>query len=70
MENELPAGSGSVDLLREALKANLPVIQLSDAGDEVFQGASQAIQLPDDQGIASPDIRDCFLKTLPLRLCP
>jgi hypothetical protein len=38
VEDELSAGGGSVDLLREALEANLPIAELFDAGDEVFEG--------------------------------
>jgi hypothetical protein len=42
MEDEFPAGGRSVDLLREALKANLPVIEFSDASDEVLEGRGYA----------------------------
>src|SRR5689334_748762 len=51
VEDEFPAGGGGIDVLREAFKADLTVVELSDAGNEVFEGAPKTVQLPDDKGI-------------------
>jgi hypothetical protein len=51
------------------LKADLPVIQLSDAFNEVFEGAAEAIQLPDNESIPSPDIGERFSEAFPLSFC-
>jgi hypothetical protein len=69
VEDELPPGGGGVDLLRDALKANLPVVQLCDALNEVFEGAAEAIQFPDNQGVARPNVRNRFCQAFALGPC-
>jgi hypothetical protein len=46
-----------VSICLKALKADLAVIQLYDAGDEVFEGAAQPVKLPDNKGIPCTDVR-------------
>jgi hypothetical protein len=48
MENEFAPGGGGIDVLGEAAKANLAVTELSDAGDEVFEGAAKPVQFPEN----------------------
>jgi uncharacterized protein (DUF2126 family) len=43
-----------------ALKANLPVVQLRNAFNEVFEGAAKPIQLPDNDSVTSTDVGECF----------
>src|SRR4051812_43145023 len=52
-----------------ALRADLPVIQLSDAFNEVFEGAAEAIQLPDNEGVTNSDIGERFCEAFPLSFC-
>jgi hypothetical protein len=52
-----------------ALKADLAVIQLSDAFNEIFEGAAQPVKLPDNEGIPWPDVCEGFSKSLPFCLC-
>src|SRR3954453_11520400 len=56
MKDQFSARGGRINLLGEALKADLAVIQLSDAFNEVFEGAAEAIQLPDNEGVTNSDI--------------
>jgi hypothetical protein len=57
---------GRVDVLLHALEANPPSLQLPDAFDQVFQGAPEAIQLPDDERVPSADKLECRLETFTL----
>src|SRR5215207_9794274 len=54
MEDELPAAGCGVDLLGEALEADTLAVELSDGLDEVLEGAAEAIQAPDHQGVPVP----------------
>jgi hypothetical protein len=49
MEDELAAGGGGVDLLVEAADPDPAVGQAGDGVDQVAQGATEAVELPDDQ---------------------
>ena len=60
MENEFPAAGGGVDVFRQALKSDVSAVQFSDPLNEVFEGAAKAIKSPDNQGIPSPDVIQCF----------
>src|SRR3954447_7131042 len=56
LEDEPPPAGCRIDCLLEALKADLAVVELSDAGNEFFQSPSKPIQLPDDQGISCANV--------------
>jgi hypothetical protein len=56
MENELATRGGGVDLLCQALKADLAVVEFFDAGNEVFEGAAEPVQLPNNQGVSCADV--------------
>jgi hypothetical protein len=61
VEHELAAGGGGVDGLLEAAEADAAVGQAGDGVDQVPQGAAQAIQLPDDKGVAGAElVQDLF----------
>jgi hypothetical protein len=59
-----PPGGGGVDLLGEAAKADLPVVEPRDPVDEVPEGAAKSIQSPDDQGIPCPQMGERLLEAL------
>src|SRR5688500_10139439 len=70
MENEFPAAGGGIDLLGQALKADLMTMQLGDPLDEVFERAAKPVKPPDDKRIPLPDVGKRLGKTLALGLCP
>ena len=40
MENEFPAAGGGINLLGQALKADIPAVQFGNAFYEIFEGAA------------------------------
>jgi hypothetical protein len=56
VEHELATGSGGIDRLLEAAEPNVAVGQAGDGVDQVAQGAAQAVELPDDQGVAGTEL--------------
>ena len=48
MKEQDAVRGGRVDVFLHAFKANSSSLQLPDALDQVFQGATQTIQFPDD----------------------
>jgi hypothetical protein len=56
MENEFPAARCGVNLLGQALKADLPAIKLGYPLDEIFERAAKPVKPPDDEGIPRPDV--------------
>ena len=56
MENEFPATGGGVDVFRQALKANVSVVQISNPLNEVFERSAQPVKPPDNEGITLPYI--------------
>jgi hypothetical protein len=52
VEDELAARRGGVDLFLQAAKANVARMQLGDRVDQVAQGATESVELPDSQGVA------------------
>jgi hypothetical protein len=66
MENEFPAAGGSIDVFRQALKADVSAVKIGDPLNEVFEGSAKAIQAPDNQGVPVSDIVEGFGQTLPL----
>ena len=57
MENEFPATGGGVDVFRQALKANVSVVQISNPLNEVFERSAQPVKPPDNEGITLPYIQ-------------
>lgn len=48
----LPPQRGGVDLFLQAAKANVALLQVGDGVDQVAQGATESVELPDNQGVA------------------
>jgi hypothetical protein len=51
-KTSLPPGGGGVDGLQEAAEPDAAVGQAGDGVDQVSEGAAEAVEFPDDQGIA------------------
>ena len=56
MKNEAAARGGRVDVFGERAKTDLPLRQHLHRLDQLFQGAREAIQLPDHQRVPSSDM--------------
>jgi hypothetical protein len=56
MEHELAAGGGGVDGLLEAAEPDPAVGQAGDGVDQVAEGAAEAVQFPDDEGVAGAEL--------------
>jgi hypothetical protein len=52
----LPAGGGGVDRLLQAPEPDAAVGEAGDGVDQVPQGAAEAVEFPDDQGVAGPQL--------------
>jgi hypothetical protein len=52
MEDQFVARCGGVDCLLEAAEPDPMLSKASDRVDQVAQGAAEAVELPDDQGVA------------------
>jgi hypothetical protein len=52
VEDELAAGGGGVDRLLQAAEPDATLSQLGSGVDQVPEGATEAVELPDDQGVA------------------
>jgi hypothetical protein len=52
VEDEFAAGGGGVDRLLEAAEPDAAVGEAGDGVDQVPQGAAEAVEFPDDQGVA------------------
>jgi hypothetical protein len=51
VENQLTSRCGGVDLLGQRPKADPPLLKRGDRGDQVLEGAPQAVKAPNDDGI-------------------
>jgi hypothetical protein len=58
VEDQLAAGRGGVDRLGDALEPDLPVGEPGDRLDEVLERAAEAIEAPDDQGVARANVAE------------
>jgi hypothetical protein len=52
MEDQFAAGGGGVDRLLEAAEPDPMLSKASDGVDQVAPGAAEAVEFPDDQGVA------------------
>ena len=68
MEDQLPAGGGGVDVLGDALEANVPVVQAGDRLDEMGEGAAEPVESPDNQSVAGADVVEGFVEAYALLL--
>jgi hypothetical protein len=56
MKNELAAKRGGLDVLLQTLEANIALLQVGDRVDQMAQGPTQSVKLPDNQGVARPQL--------------
>jgi hypothetical protein len=56
VEDQLPGRGGGVDALGEAAEADPSSLKITDRVDEVAEGASEPVQLPDDEGVAGSQL--------------
>ena len=56
VEDELPAWGRSVDRFLHTAEPNLAISQPGDGVDQVAQGAAEAVELPDDQGVVGAQL--------------
>lgn len=56
VKDELPRRAGRVHLLRQALKSNLPPLQVAHRVDEVSQRPAEAVQPPDHQRVTGAEL--------------
>jgi hypothetical protein len=56
VEDELAAGGGGVDRLLEAAEPDAAVGEPRDSVDQMPQRPAQAVELPDDQGVAGAEL--------------
>jgi hypothetical protein len=52
VKDELAAGGGGVDRFLEAAEPDAAFGQAGDGVEEMPEGAAEAVQFPDDQGVA------------------
>ena len=52
MEEESSGGGGGVDLIRQGPEADSVAVELFGEVDEVLHGAAEAVEFPDDKGVA------------------
>ena len=65
MEDQLAAAGRRVDALLEAPEADLPFLELSHGLDQVPDAATQAVELPDDEGIPLPEVCEGLIEPRP-----
>src|SRR4051795_2926008 len=56
VEDQLATAGGGVDLLLQGPEANTALLQVPDGVDQMRQGAAEAIQPPDDQGVTCTEV--------------
>jgi hypothetical protein len=56
VEDELAAGGGGVDRLLEAAEPNAMFSESGDGLDQMPQRAAEAVQFPDDEGVARAEL--------------
>ena len=52
VDHESAGGGGGVDRLVEAAKVDAAIGEVVDGGHEVWEGASEAVEAPHDEGVA------------------
>jgi hypothetical protein len=62
VEDKLAARGGGVDRLLEAAEPDAALSQDGDGVDQMPQGAAEAVQFPDDQGVAGPQLVEELLE--------
>jgi hypothetical protein len=61
MEDELAAGGGGVDRLLQAPEPDPALSEAGDGADQLPQRSAEAVEFPDDQGVAWAElVQDCW----------
>jgi hypothetical protein len=63
VEDELAAGGGGVDRLLQTAEPDATVGESGDGVDQMPEGAAEAVEFPDDQGIAGAQLVQKLLQT-------
>jgi hypothetical protein len=66
VEDELAAGSGGIDRLLEAAEPDAARSQAGDGVNEVPEGAAEAVEFPDDQGVAGAQLIQDLVEDWPV----
>src|SRR5512132_4357390 len=66
MEDQFAARCGGVDRLLEAAEPDPMLSKASDRVDQVAQGAAEAVEFPDDQGVAGAQLVEELLEDGPV----
>jgi hypothetical protein len=66
VEDQLAAGGGGVDRLLQAAEPDAAVGQAGHGVDQMPQGPAEAVQFPDDQGVAGPQLVQDLLEDGPV----
>ena len=62
VKDQFSSGCGGVDILGDALEADVSVVQAGDGLDEMVEGTAEPVEPPDDQGVALPDVVEGFVQ--------
>src|SRR5512135_2267773 len=69
VEDQLPAAGRRVDTLLEASEADLPFLELPHGLDQVPDAATQAVELPDHEGVPLPEVCEGLIEPRPRGTC-
>ena len=58
MEDQFPTRSGGIDLLGERAEPNSLLLEFGDDLDQVFEGAAESVQSPDNQRVSLPYVEE------------
>src|SRR4051812_41442293 len=69
MKDQLTAAGSCVYRLLQALKTDSSLLKVSDCINQVSEGASQSVKPPDNKGVASSKVGECFGQSFALSFC-
>ena len=65
MEDEFATWGGGIDVFSEAAKSNVALLKFAHHLNEMVEGATQSIQLPDDEDITAASKLQCLCQSWP-----
>jgi hypothetical protein len=69
MKDQFATTGGGVDRLLQAFKPNSSLLKTSDSINQVSKRPSQPIQAPDNKGVTSPEVGECFCQSRAIVFC-
>src|SRR5205085_12639060 len=69
MKDELSAARRCINAFLDATKPDTPLLEVSNGLDEMLEGATKAIQSPDNQHVAGANKAQGFIQSRPIGLC-